>query len=707
MPQSDSPLPPRETLLVVTIYEELADVLARLRAHANSAVRLEIPESSPLFLTATDFRALRDVAQYRRIALTVVTDDPLRQQLAQMFHIPVAGTGDPWTPSPGPPPSPLGADAPPPVPSWGGIGLPPLPEAERPSSVSRARPESDVPTRRNDERGNGARRPYNVEARPSGPVPRRNDPNRPLRRGASTLPPPVPNRSLPLDAEPSARPGSPRSTRRDEARRDEAIRPDDAIRGRERDRGGLSSPASEIRWPTPPAGPSRRSRATPAIEPDVAEHEDIVPGPVPASERASIGDRTRRTRPERSDAVDTDAPVGTPRLAVRDWRDRLRDISPKWITIVAGGLAILIFLVYGITILAFSSANVTLALSATPVTTSATCEVVAPGTPSEAEVVIEATPFETTITYQGSIATTGTRPNPTELARGEVVFANPTGSDVTIEAGTELTGANGRTYRTTEAVTIPAGNPNTGQASRASVPVEAAQPGADSNLGIGELSGQLENGVYYSNREAPIEGGLDSDVRTVTPADIAALRDQARSELERLAQEGQFEGLPEGAVVMQESVQLGDPTFEESLQAGEDADEVSITATADVSLLLYQPDDLQSVATAYVREKLATVVPADHMLDEASIEVGSLQQQSADAERVSFTISANAMTIPTFTEEDRDALAKQLEGKSAEEASAILRGMPNFASYDVDYSPWWLPDRMPSSASRIEIEVTS
>lgn len=84
---SDSRGTTRRTLVQIGQDESLPEVLTRLRSHAGKTVELEIPEHSPILLTATEFRTLKDAAQRSQITLTLKTEDRLRVQLASMFDL--------------------------------------------------------------------------------------------------------------------------------------------------------------------------------------------------------------------------------------------------------------------------------------------------------------------------------------------------------------------------------------------------------------------------------------------------------------------------------------------------------------------------------------------------------------------------------------------------------------------------------------------
>lgn len=84
---SDSHDAPAQVALRVDPHDSLPDVLERIRAAAGDTVSLEIPDHSPIFLTATEFRTLRDVADRSSVTLSLVTEDRLRLQLASMFGL--------------------------------------------------------------------------------------------------------------------------------------------------------------------------------------------------------------------------------------------------------------------------------------------------------------------------------------------------------------------------------------------------------------------------------------------------------------------------------------------------------------------------------------------------------------------------------------------------------------------------------------------
>jgi hypothetical protein len=83
---------PTSTPFHVEQHESLPEVLERLRGHREESLTLVIPDHSPVLLTASEFRALKDLADRQRIRVTLQTRDTLRLQLASMFGLAKAPT---------------------------------------------------------------------------------------------------------------------------------------------------------------------------------------------------------------------------------------------------------------------------------------------------------------------------------------------------------------------------------------------------------------------------------------------------------------------------------------------------------------------------------------------------------------------------------------------------------------------------------------
>jgi hypothetical protein len=645
----------RETTVIVTLYETLADVLARLRTHANGTVLLDIPDGSPLFLTSGEFRSLREVAQQRRIALTIVSDDPLRDQLASVFNLAIVGRDVTAVPRTEPPPLQQTPRSPGPVPRWDREGLPPLPdEDDRPRRSDRGRAEPAPPRREPTERERGIW----PKGRPS------------------ATPGPVPNRSLPPTDEAAFDPGP--STRDATTRRPPIAAP----------RGADGNP---VRWPDD--APASRPTGRPG-------HDE---GPILATPE------TTRRRDARTDPHLADDASEVPRRAVTVpvAMTRTRRVSGRGLlAIIGAAIAAILVLTLLLGIFVFSSARVTLALESARLTGTVDCEIVPPGESGTATVVIQGAQKDIDVSYTGSVPTTGSRAVPDGVASGRVRFSNPTDQTVSITAGTELAAPGGQSFRVSSDVTVAAGNAALSQFGSGEAVVEATAAGAAGNLGAGELSGLLDNGVYYSNRDAALSGGTDKQIKTVQPADLQTLHDTATEQLRQMAASGQVGGLDADTLVVPATVTLSTPKFTDDLQAGDDGETISTSATATATVLTYSNHELRLRATEALIPVLSSQLTPDLQLSESTVQLtaqGETGEQSGQG--ATFQVSGVANTTASLSDAEARTLADQLAGKSASDVNSILTANQRVSSYDVSYSPDWLPDRMPNSADRIDITV--
>lgn len=648
--------PRRETTVVVTVYETLADLLSRLRTHANSAVLLEIPDGSPLLLTSSEFRSLREVAQQRRIALTIVSEDALRVQLASVFNLAIISRHDDAAKATEPPPisntSRLGAPSP--VPAWSREGLPPLPD-ENPRPRWSGPDGGESPP---DERGLSDReRSIWPQGRPS------------------SAPGPVPNRSLPPDLDEPAQDDE-RSPRGVTTRRPPSFAP--------RDTNG-----NTLRWPDS-SPPRIEGSGRPRLAGTGRRMDRSGSGPDLLPVMASSEGPSDRQRPE--------APSGIGRPG--------RLSGKGLLAIIGAAVAAVLVTSFLLGLFVLSSATVTLALESGRVTGTVDCEIVAPGESGTAPVVIQGERTEIDLTYTGSVPTTGTRAVPDATASGRVRFSNPTNATVPIAAGTELIAFTGQVYRVASDVTLAAGNAALGQFGSGEAVVEATNPGTVGNLDVGQLAGALDNGVFYSNRDAPIAGGTDSEVETVQPTDIQTLRDSANEQLRQMAASGDAGNLDPDTQVVPATVELSEPIFTDDLQAGDDGAQVTTTATATAMVLTYSNRELRLLATEALIPVLSGQLTPGLQLSESTVQLTAQGVPSEQtAEGATFQVSGIANTTASLSDEEALALADELSGKSASDVNSILTANQRVSSYDVSYSPGWLPDRMPNSADRIDITV--
>jgi hypothetical protein len=349
-------------------------------------------------------------------------------------------------------------------------------------------------------------------------------------------------------------------------------------------------------------------------------------------------------------------------------------------------------------------ATVTLQLKQQTVVAETTFLVLPPGveTPSGID-AIAGEPETVELEYTATAPTTGVARIGDQAARGSVRLANPGAEPVTIQAGTIGTGDTGLQFRFFGEVTVPAATD--GIAGQTDAEVEMVEPGTVGNLGIGELSGRLDSGVYVSNRLAALAGGTDVEVRGVANGDLAGLRARFEQDLVGLAEARFGESLPEHLAVASGSFAFSEPEVTFDRAAGDPGETVAMHVALEVTGLAFDAAEATAAARPPLEAALQHQVPAGYVLDPDEIVVSRpVSTSDTSEEATSVVVTASGRAVYQLDEAERSALIDRLAGESAGEAGEILAALPAVESYSVDYFPG-LVDRMPSRSSRIEIVV--
>ncbi|MCC6313555.1 MAG: hypothetical protein IT337_06045 [Thermomicrobiales bacterium] len=320
---------------------------------------------------------------------------------------------------------------------------------------------------------------------------------------------------------------------------------------------------------------------------------------------------------------------------------------------------------------------------------------------------IPATPVELTLAIEQTLPTTGQRAEPDGVATGVVRFANPAPDPVKIAAGATLTTGGGHAFTLIDGVEVPGADPTTGQSGFADGQVRATEAGSGGNVDIGEIGGRLENGVYYSNREAATGGGSDRAVSVVAAADLAALDAQTEEALRAQALTLAEQQLPEGARALPESLAVVSTDDRYSAKEGEDASQVTLRRQQKVRVLSFDPAAALQDARTHLPEAFAAEIPEGFAVDPASVRFGEVQQDAAQgAAGASYTVATTAEAAADFDDADARALAERLAGTDNAEAETIVRETPGVVGFAIEYRPGWLLRRMPKDAGRIAVETT-
>lgn len=321
------------------------------------------------------------------------------------------------------------------------------------------------------------------------------------------------------------------------------------------------------------------------------------------------------------------------------------------------------------------------------------------------DITVDPVPVSNTAVFDKTIPTTGERFEPDGTAAGQVLFTNPNTKPITVPVHTPLAGSNGLTYFTQDAVAVPASDPY-GSLSfgSATVGVAAEKPGPDGNTKAGTVVGQLDTGVFYTNRAA-ISGGTTKRISVVSQADLDALKQQAEQDLAARAEKEFNATIKDPMVLVPSSMQVEPPALEFNRKAGEDATDVSVHGTQAVKGMEFDPSKLHAQARDEAGRRLASQAGGGVILLGPSVKIS--EPKPLNDAQTAFSIHASGTVRSVITDEERRQLAASLVGKDMTAADRIVADMPDIAQYRIDERPTWMPKRMPQLASHIQIQVAS
>lgn len=311
--------------------------------------------------------------------------------------------------------------------------------------------------------------------------------------------------------------------------------------------------------------------------------------------------------------------------------------------------------------------------------------------------VLPARLVETYVETTGSIATTGREQAATEPAVGTVVFSSQGNQTLRIPAGTIVSTSTGNRidFRTVEPVEIngPAG-------SRASVAVEATEPGSQGNVRantITTVSGGLRTQVRVTN-PAPTGGGRSELVSVVKQADKDQLLMSVYGQIQDTAREKLLPQLREGEWLPRQSVQTFIVTQFFDHFNDEPADELNLTLRVLVQGVAVDEESARTAALADLQRR----VPERAKLVVDSIQYFVEPGATVEERRVRFSVVAKGnYVIPIDARELRAAVA----GLSPDEASQQLQDRWLLAKPPTFYQdPDWL-GTLPVIPSRIQVRV--
>lgn len=305
-------------------------------------------------------------------------------------------------------------------------------------------------------------------------------------------------------------------------------------------------------------------------------------------------------------------------------------------------------------------------------------------------------------TASQQVAATGQRNNG-EKAGGTMKITNCTSSPVTIPAGSGVS-AGGLTFITQTNLVLSDGNFTSGGACKAtgshigSVAVVAQQGGT--NYNVAARSDYVVSGYPgVSGAGSAMSGGTDNITKIVLQSDIDSAKQKLSStNTDSIKQELKTGLVAKGLYAVDATFNAGNPEIKTSVNAGDAAENVTVTQATTYTMLGTKKSNLEAVIRDSIKGKIDT--SKQKILDYGiSKAVVGLQAQNSDGASVTFQTS-----VVLGSELNMETIKKQVAGKKAGGAKAIIKEYPGVTDVTVEYSPFWVSS-IPKKTSKITVVV--
>ncbi|MGZ3627655.1 MAG: baseplate J/gp47 family protein [Ktedonobacteraceae bacterium] len=284
------------------------------------------------------------------------------------------------------------------------------------------------------------------------------------------------------------------------------------------------------------------------------------------------------------------------------------------------------------------------------------------------------------------------------VATGSVTFYNGQFQDVTIAAGTIVTGGDGIAIMTDQDVTVPAANPPSfGQAS---VSARATSPGARGNIPADDINQVCCADSVLAKNTTAFSGGQDARTyTTVTQNDIHRV-----STLLKTGLASSITGAFRDQLRPQEqlSILACSPTVASDRQPGDEATQVRVTVSESCSAVAYNSQDLETQATAVLSARAVQKVGTGCSLFGAvhvSVQRASVRPSTPPLASLSFT--ARGTWVYGISSAAQERIRNLIAGKTLDQAEKLLASLPGVKQTAIRFSGFGDENRLPKQSSLI------
>lgn len=293
-----------------------------------------------------------------------------------------------------------------------------------------------------------------------------------------------------------------------------------------------------------------------------------------------------------------------------------------------------------------------------------------------------------------------------EKARGIIIVYNQYSSaPQTLVKGTRFVSEKEKLFRTIETIVIPGAQIEEGKiiSSSINVPVEAAEPGKDYNIGpstftIPGFKGTPKYTGFTGKSDQPMAGGVIGKVKVVTANDIQAAKDILAVELKKIAKDDLERRIPSDLKILKETSIEDVLESSSSVEADQPAEKFTVKIKVVAKVLGFSENDAISLINSNLKEKISedkAVIPNTIKINYTIIDV-NLEKGTA---KLSCDVNEDLAW-----EVDVDQIRKDLAGKNELEVRQYLTSHSEIESAKVIFWPFWVK-KIPSKENKIKITV--
>ncbi len=269
-------------------------------------------------------------------------------------------------------------------------------------------------------------------------------------------------------------------------------------------------------------------------------------------------------------------------------------------------------------------------------------------------------------------------------------------------AGTRFVSSDGKLFLSKNKIAVPGAEVKNGKMvpSSVDVPVIAAEPGSDYNIGPSHFSIVVFRGTprytkFYGESFQAMTGGGDSFQVTKEDLEKAenVLTDRAKTESKEVLKNK----IPAEFFFLEDAVETKILDKSSSAKAGTEVEKFNFQVKVKSTTISFKKADAANFAKEFIRAQ----IPQDELLYQESLKIDYTPEVvNLELGKLSLSLNFSAKIYPAI---DESALKKGLTGKSLSETKIFLENQPKILRSETRLSPFWVKS-LPQNMERIKVK---